>query len=346
MDHPVNTDVDLVVAAPKPESELLRRLFDAGYGRDEVHGAARAVRVASWMAFTTLLVSGKPVAKGRRPACAWRFWHAQLLRQRGVTYEASLGDGGRLICPPWSAIGAVAAATGTHEPADQAFVARFVRADDIVLDVGANIGFYAVPVALLGATVACFEPAPATLDVLRTNIERNGVSERVAIFDCALSDFDGTASFTVDRDAENHIVVGDGDDAAVVPMTVRTLDSFAVEHAELFDRGPVTLMKVDAEGFDEQVLAGSAAFLDTHRPVVMVETRRGGHGTRDFLEDRGYVACFYDYERHRLFRLPSVYDGDQFHMNMIAVPAERVGEVCHRVAEIAPPTFTARVRRV
>ncbi|HEX4612531.1 MAG TPA: FkbM family methyltransferase, partial [Urbifossiella sp.] len=50
---------------------------------------------------------------------------------------------------------------------------RLLRAPPVVLDVGANVGMFAVYAALAyhpAAVVHCFEPCPATLDLLRPNV--------------------------------------------------------------------------------------------------------------------------------------------------------------------------------
>lgn len=65
--------------------------------------------------------------------------------------------------------------------ADEYFEAGVVvRPGDVVLDVGANVGAFAMAVAERAAdlTIHCFEPAPATCALLRANLERDPAVQR------------------------------------------------------------------------------------------------------------------------------------------------------------------------
>jgi len=71
-----------------------------------------------------------------------------------------------------------------------------VESGDVVFDVGANIGLFAVRLASAwpGVSVQMFEPVPSTRAVLETNVREHHVSGKV--FGCALSESDGEAELT------------------------------------------------------------------------------------------------------------------------------------------------------
>ena len=53
------------------------------------------------------------------------------------------------------------------------------------IDLGANIGTTAIPAALAGARCHAVEPEPANVALLRRNIARNGVADRVSVHEAA-----------------------------------------------------------------------------------------------------------------------------------------------------------------
>src|SRR3989442_798924 len=79
---------------------------------------------------------------------------------------------------------------GTAEPHLQRAIKEFVAAGDTVYDVGANIGYVSLSLAKrVGpkGSVIAFEPVPRNVDLLRKNIEVNGL-KNIQLFGFAASD--------------------------------------------------------------------------------------------------------------------------------------------------------------
>jgi FkbM family methyltransferase len=72
-----------------------------------------------------------------------------------------------------------------------------IRPDDIVLDIGANQGFFTCYAASKGAIVYAFEPVPALYERLLRNVAKNGLAQQVTAIPCAVSDYTGTAEMMV-----------------------------------------------------------------------------------------------------------------------------------------------------
>lgn len=66
-----------------------------------------------------------------------------------------------------------------------------IRADDTVLDIGANQGFFSCYVATKGARVFAFEPAPESFEILEANLKRNRLDDRVTAKPWAVAGDDG-----------------------------------------------------------------------------------------------------------------------------------------------------------
>ena len=133
------------------------------------------------------------------------------------------------------------------------------------IDLGANIGAMTIPAARAGAACHAVEPEPANLALLRRNVERNGVADRVAVHEAAAWHKTAELDFEIAPvNLGDHRVrtaaPGSGSaygEAARPTVTVpaRPVDAL-VDAGSL--AGPV-LVKVDVQGAEAQALAGGSA---------------------------------------------------------------------------------------
>jgi FkbM family methyltransferase len=134
-------------------------------------------------------------------------------------------------------------------------LARRVTGGTLV-DVGAMIGNHTSYLAAFVShdTIHAFEPEPRNFALLEANTDDpTVVRHRVA-----LSDRAGVAGLTTEAGNAGHTILTDG---SAVPTA--TLDSYALRD--------VSLVKVDVEGHERQVLAGARETLTRWRPLVVVE---------------------------------------------------------------------------
>ena len=143
----------------------------------------------------------------------------------------------------------------------------------VFVDVGANIGTMTL-YALLSGTfdrAVAVEPDPGNLDILRRNLEVNGLTEKVTVIAAAASSAPG--QMTLHRDAKNlgahslepGFIMTPGETRNV---RVDTLDNLIAEAGLAEDN--VSFVKIDVEGHEHEVLQGMAALLMAG-PVVMLE---------------------------------------------------------------------------
>jgi FkbM family methyltransferase len=168
---------------------------------------------------------------------------------------------------------------GMAEFADMAFLLHFLRPDHLFLDVGANVGVYTVLAsAAAGARAIAVEPLPATYQRLRRNVALNQVDARVETLNVAVGEQHGTARFTQDYDATNHIVAA-GESARCCEVPVRTVDEIVAA------RTP-ELIKVDIEGYELPALEGAKSTLSNPRLRAIVIELNGSAVRYGFSEDR------------------------------------------------------------
>lgn len=172
--------------------------------------------------------------------------------------------GGELLVNPRGVIGWQVAAMGVYDLPLSEVITRLVRPGDTVVDAGANVGYTVVLEALAvgpGGCVIAFEPNPEVLPVLRQNVQRNGVNDRVTVHARAVSDFAGQMDLSMPTElAENDglaslYYIRDG--ARTVPVEVVKLD-------DVFT-GSAAVLKVDVETAEAYVFRGAAQLLKAHR---------------------------------------------------------------------------------
>ena len=144
----------------------------------------------------------------------------------------------------------------------------FLKVADVVFDVGANQGQYAIPAGLRvgpAGRVYAFEPAPAALDILFRQIALNDLSDVVLPVSSLVSD---KAAVAVDFHVGTTAVGWSS--AAYQPVGTRRLLAPAIsldEFAESRQQAPQTI-KIDVEGLEIDVLKGAEGLLRKHSPRV------------------------------------------------------------------------------
>jgi FkbM family methyltransferase len=173
---------------------------------------------------------------------------------------------------------------GRYEPERQIELTRLVRPGDVVLDIGANVGFYTLLAAKLAGPsgrVFAFEPLADNVAMLRRHLEVNRVAT-VEVVEAAVAAASGTRRFTT---GEYH-ATGQLTETGGQAVQVVSLDEL---HAS--GRLPrVDVMKVDVEGAELEVLQGAARVIEEFRPVVIMELHNPEMDREcpAFLRARGY----------------------------------------------------------
>lgn len=191
---------------------------------------------------------------------------------------------------------------GESNPLETYVFRKIVNPDDIVIDVGAHLGWYTVNCAQVignGGTVYAFEPNPGVASWLTDNCRRNGLTN-VRIERIALADKNGTTDFFVGgSDSLGSLKLVNAKRSNLervhrIKVPLRTLDSYVKDK----DFHRLKLIKVDAEGADLEVLKGAEKLLRKFHPYLIVEVygltwNTDVHRDKEilkYLEKLGYKA--------------------------------------------------------
>jgi FkbM family methyltransferase len=131
------------------------------------------------------------------------------------------------------------------------------QADGEWLDLGANIGAFTVLVASAGSSVRAYEPDPASFELLKMNVDANGLSERVKLYNKAVvADERKTVTFYVNSAKKNY-----WRNSIVKPWRGGySLEVEAVRFDKVIVREHAT--KMDIEGAEMPILEAMTKFPD------------------------------------------------------------------------------------
>jgi FkbM family methyltransferase len=156
---------------------------------------------------------------------------------------------------------------------------KYARPGSTAIDVGAHIGSLAVPLAkIVGSSgqVFAFEPQQRVHRELHHNFVLNGFEHAQALM-MAVSSEPGFIEMDPPFPDDGWTRVGTGGQR----VEARTLDSF-----ELQD---VSLIKIDVEGHEVEVVMGALETIDRWHPVLIIEMGKVNRAVIEpLLEQRGY----------------------------------------------------------
>jgi FkbM family methyltransferase len=198
-----------------------------------------------------------PLNKGNKTKAFLRFlgWQIQS-RTLGTSRIINITEKSRMYVIPGRPASTAHLYCGLFEFEDEAFLIHFLRREDLFVDIGANVGVYSIlSSAHCKARSIAIEPIPDTIELLKKNIELNDVENLVRVKNCGVSSKPGQILFTTSLDSENH-VKSNQDDQREKYLEIPTLPLDEILALEI-----PSLLKIDVEGFEQEVLSGGTATL-------------------------------------------------------------------------------------
>ncbi|WP_338661469.1 FkbM family methyltransferase [Pararoseomonas sp. SCSIO 73927] len=161
---------------------------------------------------------------------------------------------------------------GVWETGYTALFERLARPGATVLDIGANLGVYAILGGARDARVHAFEPNPRLCELLRRSISVNGFGERVTLHEMAVGDEEGEVRLAYNDDwpGGGHLVPTGSAEAGRL-CRIAVLDRLFPDPGFRLD-----LVKMDVEGHEGHALRGMRALLARSPEVrIMMEFAPG-----------------------------------------------------------------------
>jgi len=149
------------------------------------------------------------------------------------------------------------------------FLLAFLKPEMTAIDIGANLGVYALPLAKRIHRVFAYEPGREARTHLETSRTLNA-ADNLEIVDKALSDTVREGRLIVSETSEVNRLAPDEGHEPGEPVAVTALD----REDETRGWSP-DIVKIDAEGEELNIIEGGRAFFTRHSPLVMFEVRIG-----------------------------------------------------------------------
>ena len=174
------------------------------------------------------------------------------------------------------------AVKGTREQ-DQVFIVRReLKAGMVVLDIGANIGSYALlEASIVGAqgTIYALEPSPQNFALLQKNIALNQLENIISPYQLGAANQTGVGKFYIHAASNLHTFHPQKyrEFANTSDNYKETIDVEIVNVGEfLKDKKPIDFIRMDIEGFEVEVLEGLMDSIrnNTISPKILFEVHR------------------------------------------------------------------------
>jgi FkbM family methyltransferase len=188
---------------------------------------------------------------------------------------------------------------GTTDHEEQAAFASLLKSGDVLYDVGANVGFYAIMGAKIvgeGGRVYAFEPQPHALATLRNNILLNRFN-CIDVVPAIVTAQSGSLSVLVTTESQQSRVLGD-DEEGGERMEAISLDEWSKSAPR-----PPSMVMIDVEGHEHEVLMGMRTLIHKFTPKLLVEVHPGAEEL---------VRAFFDTHLKPLGYTPQRLDGRPF----------------------------------
>ncbi len=227
-----------------------------------------------------------------------RYYRARRDRWLGLYEDAHLNAAPdvSMHLVPGDMLSDQVAFTGIYEEDLTRRVIALGRQGGRMIDIGANLGYFSLLWTSChpGNRCIAFEAAPRNLEILRINVSRNGMEERIRIVPSAAAREQGKLAFDLGPEDQR------GWGGITLEKSGRQIEVDAVRVDETVSGDePIALLKVDVEGADAWALMGCERLLKARMvSEIWFEQNKPRMGllgiplsaAQEYLESMGY-AC-------------------------------------------------------
>lgn len=166
---------------------------------------------------------------------------------------------------------------------------RYIKPGMIVLDVGANFGFFSLIMSRLvgpAGRVFAFEPEPGFCERLRKHIEINSI-ENVTVKPFAL--WNVSAVLPLIKEGPPYFSSARVHSSTDVPDSAHSVMCKSLD--DIWDWERLDFIKIDVDGCELEVLCGASILIGKYRPIIVVEIMidTKGLSAMKLLQSLGYV---------------------------------------------------------
>jgi FkbM family methyltransferase len=182
-------------------------------------------------------------------------------------------------------------ALGKYERYETELMLRQIKNGDVVVDVGANIGYYTLLMAKKvgkSGKVYAIEPEKNNFEILKKNVEENGF-KNVVMVNAGAGEIDETRELEVsEENLGDHRIRSQMSDLGcqVIRNKKQKIEKIQIIKLDDLVKERVDLMKIDTQGWEPFVIEGAKEIIEKDRPEIFLEympeamTDSGGDGKK------------------------------------------------------------------
>lgn len=149
------------------------------------------------------------------------------------------------------------------------FAVSICKNKNLALDIGANVGLWSSDLVKEFKQVIAFEPVNEFIECYKKNV----LSSNYTMHNIALGRVESVINMNIVEGNTGHSHI-DTNSLGKGTIPLKTLDSFNLIG--------VDMIKIDVEGFEEEILAGAIETIKNNKPVIVVEQQK--HEYKDATE--------------------------------------------------------------
>lgn len=175
---------------------------------------------------------------------------------------------------------------GQREMEHKVMLERVLKPGMSVLDIGANIGYYALmELGMIGSNgrLIAIEPSPSNVELLKRNLALNGY-DGVEAHNAAISDSSGTRQFFLSEMSNLNTFHDTG--TGSLHLSGKTVEVRTATVPEIAAGRPIDLIRMDVEGHEVEVINGLLPAVERGEmaPMIIFETHLSRYGADHDLE--------------------------------------------------------------
>lgn len=215
------------------------------------------------------------------------------------------------------------------------FYKKILKKGDFIIDIGAHIGDSTIPMALAvgkEGTVLGFDPNPYIYKILEKNASLNKELTNIIPLNLAITAYDGYFFYNSSEATHNNGGIAEteknrhGKYGLKEKVKGVNLEQFLI-HNYPQQIPNLSLIKIDTEGYDTEILKSILPFVKKHKPNLIFEcfpklTKAERHYLYDLIADLGYdlyyVEAFDSNTKKQLIKRDNM--NDWKHFDILAIP--------------------------
>ena len=214
------------------------------------------------------------------------------------------------------------------------FIKQFNKKATLYIDIGANTGLTSIPIAALGYETIAFEPNPYALTQLAHNLSLNSPI-KFCLFPFALGNSSKNINYvqlysppgnmgatSVNRDWSPGLSENNSVFAPITSLDQAIASVFTQEKISSFRN---ILIKLDAEGYEDEVIEGASELIVSCRPVILFENNPP---TSQKSEKKRFWESLENYDFIVMNHGVGVdFDSNRRYENVFGVPREKLKNI-------------------